>query len=207
MPNHPHKLMNQNHNPASQEETLTRFIDGELSTHDLPPSPDWLAEKAAAQQVGNLLRTHLHARSEPISPEFFTSQIMQKIAAESPGLNPRVLPATPSLWQQFRLWLAPLAATAAVLVIGGMVMKKPSVESAYTPIPNAQASLAFNEEAQATVINLTGLESIPDTKEIKAYNVASNGSHAPGMPQQFYAANDPTKLVFVMFPGADLIFS
>ena len=68
--------MNQHPNQASQEETLTRFIDGELSTHDLSSTPEWLAEKAAAQQVGHLLRTHLHARQEPISPEFFTSQML-----------------------------------------------------------------------------------------------------------------------------------
>ncbi len=195
--------MNQNPNQASHEETLTRFIDGELSTHDLSSTPEWLAEKAAAQQVGHLLRTHLHARQEPISPEFFTSQIMQQIAAENPSVLPQILAPSPSFWQKFSVWLAPLTATAAVLVVGGMMMKQRTVESAYTPIPNAAATLVFNDDAQATVINLTGLEAIPDTQEIKAYNVASNGSHEPGTPQQFYAANDPTKLVFVMFPGTD----
>ncbi len=210
--------MNQNPNQPSQEEALTRFIDGEASVPQPSLPPEWLTEKAAAQQVGNLLRAHLPAHQEPPSEEFFVSQLMQKIAEESPQLAPISNVIAPSFWSRFRVWLAPLATAAAVLVVGGVVLQQKAATTeqklakmttigsriqAYTPDPKVSASLKFDDSAQATVINLVGLEAVPDTQEIKAYNVASSRASSPGAPQQFFAANDPTKLLFVMFPGQD----
>ena len=202
--------MNQNPNQPSSEEALTRFIDGELSTPQTP-TPEWLAEKAAAQQLGNLLRSHLPARQEPPSEDFFVSSLMQKIAEESPQIAPANVIA-PSFWEHCRVWLVPMATAAAVLVVGGIMLKSAHSDTAvtqvYTPLPNVQATLAFNESAQATVINLTGLDEIPSTHDIKAYNVTTPSSKTasrdadPAAPQRFYAANDPDKLLFVMFPAS-----
>ena len=181
---------------------LMRFMDG-LDPHD---HPEWLEEKAAAQQLGQLLRSHLPSHAEPPSAEFFTSQIMAQIAPTGPtraGVSARS-----GFMDIFRRWCAPLATAAAVLVVGGMVMKRQSPGGgreafAYTPIANVKATLDFNKDAGATVINLTGLTAIPDAREIKAFNVASTGAVAPGATQRFYAANDPDILLFVLHATDD----
>ncbi len=187
--------MNQPLNPQ-QTEALTRFIDGETAT---PEQSEWLAEKAAVAQLGQLLRAHLPSQFEPPSPDFFTSQVMHAIAVD----NPTALPAyRPTLWQRLGIWMAPLATATAVLVVGGVLLKRSFQPQTvvYTPDTKIHATLAFNDAAQATVINLTGMEDVPPTEDIKAYNVASSMA-SPDAPQQFYAANDPDKLLFVIFPS------
>ena len=58
-------------------------------------------------------------------------------------------------------------------------------------------------KAGATVIDLTGLTAIPDAQEIKAFNVATSEAVVPGSTQRFFAANDPQKLLFVLFANDD----
>ena len=179
-----------------------RFVD-DLDTND---HPEWLEEKAAAQQLGQLLRSHLPSHAEPPSAEFFTSQIMAQIAPAGPA---RVeVTARSGFMDIFRRWFAPLATAAAVLVVGGILMKRQASGGsreafAYTPIANVKATLDFNKDAGATVINLTGLAAIPDAREIKAFNVSSTGTVVPGATQRFYAANDPEKLLFVLQANDD----
>ena len=179
-----------------------RFMDGlELQDH-----PEWLEEKAAAQELGQLLRSHLPARAEPPSAEFFTSQIMAQIAPAGPSRAE--VSARSGFMEIFRRWFAPLATAAAVLVVGGIVLQRQASGGsreafAYTPIANVKATLDFNKDAGATVINLTGLAAIPDAREINAFNVASTVAAAPGATQRFYAANDPEKLLFVLYANDD----
>lgn len=189
--------MKTNPNPSNHEEELTRFIEGETNQ---ALHPDWSAEKEKANQLGELLRMHLPSRLEPPSPDFFTHQIMERIQQESLPQPQKVA------WvERFRIWLAPLATATALLVVGGIVLQQKTApvrdSFAYTPMPNVTATLDFNSDAEATVINLDGLDAIPDTQEIKAFNVVSSNSAGPGAPQQFFAANDPSKLVFVLFSG------
>lgn len=194
-------------NPDSEnldpkDEQLLRFMDG-LDPHD---HPEWQQEKAAAQQLGQLLRSHLPSHAEPPSAEFFTSQIMAQITPAGPVRAE--VSARAGLMDIFRRWFAPLATAAAVLVVGGIMMKRQAAGGsreafAYTPIANVKATLDFNEEAGATVIDLTGLTAIPDAQEIKAFNVATSEAVVPGSTQRFLAANDPQKLLFVLFANDD----
>jgi len=189
-------------NPESEnldpkDEQLLRFMDG-LGPHD---HPEWQQEKAAAQQLGQLLRSHLPSHAEPPSAEFFTSQIMAQITPGGPARAE--VSARSGFMDVFRRWFAPLATAAAVLVVGGLMMKRETAGGsreafAYTPIANVKASLDFNKDAGATV-----LTAIPDAREIKAFNVASTGAVVPGATQRFYAANDPDKLLFVLHAADD----
>lgn len=185
--------------PKSHEEELTRFIDGEI---DDPAHPHWHREKESAQLLGQMLRNHLPDQLEPPSAEFLTSQIMENIRpanTQTPSLE------RSSLTRRLRIWLAPLTTATAIVVIGGILLKNQSAQEhrsfAYTPMPNVKATLTTN--AYATVIHLDGLEPIPDNQEIKAFNVAATPADQalPGQPQQYFAANDPKKLLFILFPS------
>jgi anti-sigma factor RsiW len=70
------------------EEKMTAWIDGKLTgkelaefERELERRPEAVVEKAAAQQIGELLRTHCSA---PIlqNAEFFNHQLMQRIEAD-----------------------------------------------------------------------------------------------------------------------------
>lgn len=189
-------------NHISDEEALTRFIDGEVNA---AAPPAWLEEKLAANQLGNLLRSNLPRTLEIPSEDFFTSQIMAKIAEDSPPVQTQSRVEKAGFFQRFNTWLLPLTTAAAVLVVGGIMLKRqmPGTRDsfAYTPLANVTASLAYDDNAEATVINLDGLEAIPDDQDVKAFDVASSEPAGPGEPQKFFAANDPSKVIFVLFPG------
>lgn len=203
------------HTAPSHEELLTRWIDGDLSPADqsvldaeLARHPEWRQEKESAERLRTLLRQELPAHREPASAEFFTTQIMQQIAAEHPAAAPPPR-RTGRFFQWLRsAWAIPLATSAAVLVAGFFMLRQPvqheSFSTPYTPDPNVKATLSFDETVNATIIDLEGLESIPDTQEIRAFAVNSSGPVTPGEPQRFFAANDPSKLLFVLYPGADI---
>ncbi|MBP7951146.1 MAG: hypothetical protein KA004_15960 [Verrucomicrobiales bacterium] len=204
---------NQNSNPPP-EELLTRWIDGNLSPgeqanlqRELARQPDWPGEKAAAEEIGHLLRRELSAQQEPESPEFFTAQIMRQIHQEGVQVPTHSAKRNSVFHWLKSAWMVPLATAAAMVVVGVITLRQVSPRESfampYTPDPSVTATLRIDDSAGATVINLEGLESIPDDHEIKAFAVTSTAPSGPGEAQHFYAANHPEKLVFVLFPGAD----
>ena len=191
------------------DETLTQWIDGTLPPQEranlessLPPG--WAAERDAARQLGDLLRSHLPARMEPPAPERFTSSIMAAIgrpdsaAAAAGGPAAKVIP-----FPRFRQWFAPLASAAAVAA-GFLVWNAthkaaaPVLAKVYAPDARVTARAWFAEDADATVIELENLEAVPDDREIRAFDVASAEPAAPGEPQIFYAAANPERAVLVL---------
>ncbi len=198
------------------EELMTRWIDGHLTPEELAAVERALAaqpllarEKESAQRLGGLLRQHLPAQVEPPSPEFFTSRIMEEIQGApvvktlTPAASRRVRDAVPWFRQA---WFAPLASAAAVaLLFLTMNNSRPgsadrTAARAYAPDPKVIASAFFSEEAQATVIDLKGLEAVPDEREIRAYDVADAAPAMPGRPLVLHAANQPDRAVLVLAP-------
>ena len=200
------------------EELMTRWIDGHLSPVEmaaveraLAAEPALVREKESARKLGGLLRQHLPATMEPPSPEFFTSRIMEEIQGApvmtaTPSAPARgVVRAIPWFRQQ---WFAPFASAAAVallfLATNGprSVGNTSSVARAYAPDPNVVVCAFYSEAAGATVIDLKGLEAVPDDREIRAFDVADADAPTPGQPLVLHAANDPARAVLVLAPAA-----
>jgi hypothetical protein len=196
------------------EELMTRWIDGHLSPAELEAVARAVAaepmlgrEMESAQKLGGLLRQHLPAGLEPPSPEFFTSRIMEEIQGVPVLRSMRPAAAGPRGWTWLRSsWFAPLASAAAVallfLVSNGARPGSQNFDVArvYAPDPNVVANSFYSEEAGATVIDLKGLQAVPDEREIRAYDVADAEPAAPGKPQVFHAANDPERAIMVLAP-------
>ncbi len=202
--------MNQTPNHLN-EDLLTRWVDGHLTPEEAAlvaeqsaQAPELLREKQAAAHIGALLREHLPVSLEPPSPEFFTSSIMEEIRRELPAAP--VKAARPSRLPEWLRapWFAPVASAAAVAVAflawNHRVAPAPSglFAQAYTPDPKITANSYYSEEAEATVIDLQNLDAVPDEHEIKAFDVASAETSAPGMPRVFYAARDASRPVFIL---------
>lgn len=187
------------------EALLTRWHDGSLLPTEEPAlealfaqHPELASQRAQWHQLRALIQAELPRELEPPSPDFFTSQIMRELAVQ---------PATAIKKQPWWLvlrsaWIAPMAATAAVLAVGMMLNNKNSrtdlAAAPYSPDPSVKATLAFHSEANATILDLENLQ-MADATEIRPFSVASSsGPGYPGMAQSFYAANDPSKVVFTM---------
>ncbi len=195
------------------EELMTRWIDGQLTPEEsatveraLVAEPALASEKDSAMQLGRMLRQHLPASVEPPSPEFFTNRIMEEIRGTPVG-TPRCEPSTRksglgSLLN--RSWFAPLASAAAVAVLfltwNGMraPQSASNVARVYAPDPNVVAHSYYSEDAGATVIDLKGLEAVPDDHEVRAYDVADASPASPGRPLVLHAAAQPGRAILVV---------
>ena len=200
------------------EELMTRWIDGHLNSQEmaaveraLAAEPMLAREKESALQLGGLLRQHLPATMEPPSPEFFTSRIMEEIQGVAVVKTIAPVPARRGAgsipWFKQR-WFAPLASAAAVallfLAMNGSRSSgtASSVAWAYAPDPKVVARAFYSEEAGATVIDLKGLDAVPDDREIRAYDVADAAPATPGNPLVLHAANEPDRAIMVLAPNA-----
>ena len=199
------------------EELMTRWIDGHLSPEEMAAVERAIAaepllahEKESAQRLGGLLRQHLPAELEPPSSEFFTSRLMEEIkgAPVVETLAPTGKRGAAARVAWFRqAWFPPLASAAAVALLFLAMNGSRSGESgprtarAYAPDPKVIASAFYSEEASATVIDLKGLDAVPDDREIRAYDVAEAGPVTPGKPLVLHAANDPERAILVLAPG------
>jgi len=195
------------------EELMTRWIDGQLSPAEqeavvraVAAEPLLTVEKESAQRLGGLLRQHLPAHLEPASPEFFTSRIMEEIQGV-PVVRPVAAGAArqPGMMSWLRsAWFAPMASAAAVALLFLLANGSQSgsagldVARVYAPDPNVVANAFYSEAAGATVIDLKGLQAVPDDREIRAYDVAESEPAIPGKPQVLHAANDPQRAVMVL---------
>jgi anti-sigma factor RsiW len=195
------------------EDLFTRWIDGNLTPEEAASVEQYLAaepqlrrDKEDAAQLRTLLRTHLPASLEPPSPEFFTSRVMEVIRQELPAARSAVK-REPAAWRKWLRapWFAPLA-SAAVLAVGFALWRPAApapgapvelLAQAYTPDASITATAYYSEDAGATVIDLQNV-TVPDDRDIKAFDVASAAPPAPGEPLVLYAAADSERPVFVL---------
>ncbi|HWB03343.1 MAG TPA: hypothetical protein VG796_09985 [Verrucomicrobiales bacterium] len=213
--------MNPPSNPLNEDQ-ITRWIDGELPPKEASlfnqradATPELLLQRDAASQLGELLRQHLPSKLEPPSPEFFTSSVMDEVTRDLPVKSATVAPVAKfrNLFNFLRTpWFAPLASAAVVAVAfltwnhftgGGAPGGSVAATQTYAPDPNVVASAYYSADADATVIDLQNLTPVPNSREIRAFDVASVEPAAPGEPVIFYAANDSTRAVFVLSRDAN----
>lgn len=213
--------MNPPSNPLNEDQ-ITRWIDGELPPKEASlfnqradATPELLLQRDAASQLGELLRQHLPSKLEPPSPEFFTSSVMDEVTRDLPVKSTAVAPVAKfrNLFNFLRTpWFAPLASAAVVAVAfltwnhftgGGAPGGSVAATQTYAPDPNVVASAYYSADADATVIDLQNLTPVPNSREIRAFDVASVEPAAPGEPVIFYAANDSTRAVFVLSRDAN----
>lgn len=202
------------------EELFTRWIDGLLSpseaeavARELDRRPELREEFDGIRRAGELLRAHLPASLEPPSADFFTSRIMEEIerdAAPAAAARPTVKSAARG--SAFLRWLSgpwftPVATAAAAVAITLAVVNHPAASSGkngtevartYAPNPKVTANAFFAADAGAVVIDLQGLDAVPDEREIRAFDIASAEPAEPGMPRTFYAAAQPDRAVAVL---------
>ena len=198
-----------------KEEIITRWIDGELNAENraefdelMKDDPEFCARvRQQAEGIGNAMRAEISNDVQPPYPDFFNSQIQKRIRQESHQSSAKNSASGFSvLW-----WLrSPLTWGAAALFMIMFFTRNDEraggagsyVVSTYAPDPKVKVERAeYDDDAEATIIMLTGLDPIPDDVEINGRDITAyepSGSRGGGM---FYAGQD--NLVFVMERGVE----
>lgn len=162
------------------DQLLARWLDGELSGVDaarfeamMASDPSLREEAESMRKLSQALRNHVSLEREVPHADFFNSQIQESIA-EIQRAEQRTQAVTAGAatggWLSWLRMPWALAGAAAVIAITVVISRdaRPSTQvlSFYTPNPQVQASAFRSEEADATVLVLEGLDSIPAEQEI-----------------------------------------
>jgi hypothetical protein len=166
------------------EERFTAWVDGQLTGSELADFEQELvkvrnssADKTAALQLGELLRSH--GRAPALGNEdFFNHQLMQRIAAERPRATAREQRAAPA-WPLLRLVLGGaiclfIAAVLYTFAIPDATRQSPldgkylaQAVTARAGDPSISATAFRSRDNNATVVWLDGLEYIPSGYQIQ----------------------------------------
>lgn len=175
----------------TNEEDVTRWLDGVLDEPGrrnldatAAADPELAALRDSSREIRGLLRGHCPAELDVAGPELFMHQLARRLDAAGTS-TPVPQPATgpvpaprpaESTWVR---WLAPLAAAAAVVVLGSVVLHRsrpdsPSAApgvllSSYAPDPNINVDARYVEEEDAVVFVLDGLPPIKDSNEVAGF--------------------------------------
>lgn len=174
-------------NPNPDEQQLARWLDGEMNADErasfearLQSDPSLRGEADALLGLRDMLQTGFPKIAEVPHADFFNSQIQERIAqvrtGEKKASAAPAAEAAPSLFGWLlRPWLLAGAAAACVLLAvtqwqtgaGGNTV----VLSTYAPNAAVKAATYHSTEANATVLMLDGLETMPAEKKIVGYRV------------------------------------
>lgn len=165
------------------DQLLARWLDGELSAEDsarfeamMAADPQLRKEAEEMRQISLALREHVQFEREVPHADFFNSQIQERIG-ELQRADDRAKAATTGGLSSLFSWLRTpwvLAGATAAVAIALLVFRqeRPSsqVLSFYAPNPNIQATAYHSTQADATVLMLDGLESIPAERDVAGVN-------------------------------------
>ena len=164
-------------NENRKEELLTRWVDGDLSADELRELEPYLAkhpelarERDEYVRLRDELKAAVPAEVDPPYPEFFNVHLQRMIEESmlSSGGRSESKPGLSRLWTW---WMAPAAAAALVAAfVAGMKLTPSGVPAPvvgtatalYSPVESVQVEAMVDEDLDATVIVLTGLEEIAD---------------------------------------------
>lgn len=178
--------------PSTDQELIHRYLDGELDPAAradfegrLTAEPELRRETDQMDRLAAVLRQQSPA-ADPPYPDFFNSHLLRQIEQEQAA--PPVAPASRGAgFAWLRLpWL--VAAGATALAVFSLIRgdgppgstidpHRTAVVSTYAPDPGIGSTVFFADDAGATVIELTGLDDIPDEQVVTGRDL---GSHDAG---------------------------
>jgi anti-sigma factor RsiW len=171
-------------NPNPDEQLLARWLDGELDAREcasfearLQSDAELRAEADSLKSLRDTLQSSFPKIVEIPHADFFNSQIQDRIA-ELRNEEAKEAPAkaVPSLFGWLtKPWLL-AGATAVCALLALMQWQTGSdastvVLSTYVPNAEVKAATYHSNEANATILMLDGLESIPADKKVVGYRV------------------------------------
>lgn len=170
----------------TDEERITRWIDGELGDSDvadlLVADPELTTAKHDASELGDLLRQQLKPDRAADVPhaDFFSYRLRERIVEEanaessgaSGGISLREEAQILPLFTRMRFVAGLAFVVMLAAMIGHAILTTSStalgseVVSTYTPDPGVIATTHYSDQAGATVIVLEGIAEVPTAQSI-----------------------------------------
>ena len=175
--------------PPSEDHDLIRWLDGEMNDAErasfdarLKDDPVLAKEAGELRALSAGIRSHLPAQIQVPHADFFNSQIQVRIAQLDLDESRQNHFGNASLANSFFAWLRkPWFATAGAVALAvlGFVWMRPQAQdvehslilSSYTPGLGVEARTYHDNEADATVLMLDGLEEVPADRKISGISV------------------------------------
>jgi hypothetical protein len=165
------------------DQLLGRWLDNELSSEErtqfetmLSADPALREEPESMKKHGDSHRSNVTFEREVPHADFFNSQIQEAISAEQRAqARSKGGATTATAWFSWLRTPWAFAGAAAVLALGFFLLRteaaRTEVVSLYAPNAGVQASVSYNEDADATVLLLDGLDAVPADHNIVGMNV------------------------------------
>jgi len=199
--------------PPSEEHDLIRWLDGEMDETEraafearIKANPALAQEAEEMRALSAGIRAHLPAEMAVPHADFFNSQIQVRIGQmeiDEARRREAVAPVLGSLLSWLRQsWLT--AAGAVAVAVVAFLSLRPSSEdahslilSSYTPSAGVQTVTFHDDNADATVLMLDGLEEVPADRKISGISI-SRSETEPEMASTtlFDAAGSPQLVIF-----------
>ena len=164
---------------------LTRWLDGELTASEraafeaeMQSNPALREEAEMMKRISETMRQSVPMEMPVPHGDFFNSQIMDRVYELQKSEERTAVQRTDSF--TWLAWLrAPwaIAGAAALVAVTVLIWQttgeagRTEIVSLYAPNPGVQAKTSYNSEAEATVLMLEGLDTIPASTDIAGYQV------------------------------------
>lgn len=158
----------------SEQERLTRWVDGELTDDDvrdlLEAHPEMKNAREDSHRIGDLLRSEIKPEEKVPHADFFNHQIQRRIESVEPERTTGwrdELTLFP-LFTRFRL-ISGFGFTAVFLGLIAFGLGTPPADRSevvmtYTPVPGATATTEYHRGAAATVIRIAGIDDVRESE-------------------------------------------
>ena len=199
--------------PPSEEHDLIRWLDGEMNETEraafearIKANPALAQEAEEMRALSAGIRAHLPAEMSVPHADFFNSQIQVRIGQmeiDEARRGEAVAPVLGSLLSWLRQsWLT--AAGAVAVAVLAFLSLRPSSDSAhslilssYTPGAGVQAVTFHDNNADATVLMLDGLEEVPADRKISGVSISRSETRPEiASTTLFDAAGSPLLVIF-----------
>ncbi len=178
-------------NTTIDEQELTRWLDSEMNPTDLVRfeaklrnDPVMRSKAEAMQRLCSQVREHFPRVADVSHPDFFNSQIQERIRELDVADQREQEKVSPWLRWMHRPWLVLAGTMALVLLIGQVVFQggddadtATTLLNTYSPDANIRPRSYHSKDANATVLELDGVEDIPADANVVGDKEACR--HAP----------------------------
>lgn len=170
-------------NTNTEEQDFTRWLDGEMTAAEasvfearMKEDPALRAEAEAMRQLCSDVKAHFPRVVDVPHPDFFNSQVMERIGELERAERRQEVRRAPWLGWLSRPWLTLAGATAVLMLVGFAVLRDDGDDSTtllntYAPDSEIQPRTYHSSDANATVLELDGLEDIPADSNVVGFKV------------------------------------
>ena len=199
-------------NTNLEEQELTRWLDGEMTAAELASFEARLAsdpalrlEAEAMRQLCADVKAYFPVVADVPHPDFFNNQVMERISELERADRRQESKRSPWFAWLTRPWLALAGAAAVLLIVGHFVFSDDmdpenatTLLNTYAPDNEIQTRTYHSKDANATILELDGLEEIPEDSNVVGFKASRSESIRNVAQAKAFSRGDKALAVLAM---------